>query len=246
MPQSGETAVILVNGVLYEILDHKPTFVKEGSVEHPVLAWRYSSECIRLIGSSKIAVERCVLTVSVWASPEFLGKLYGLCGYYDGNVDNDFTKRDGTISALENYPTGVQFPDSWQTTTCGKGDLSPGLTEVKNCTLEKEVEDRLRSQCIQTVEESGNLSQEMISVLIDNCVLDVCSIYQNTSGNASAVQEWLGGVKTSMEDISDILNKTTDKDILPGILFNDSVVATTVTTELTTSDFPGEGEFDIE
>ncbi|XP_066965486.1 mucin-2-like [Macrobrachium rosenbergii] len=113
---------VLVNGVLYEILDHIPRFVKEGATEHQVLAWRYGYGCIRLLGSSQIAVEKCGSSLSVWASPEFHGKLYGLCGYFDENVDNDFTKRDGTTAALERYPTGVVFPDSWEA-TCAKGAL---------------------------------------------------------------------------------------------------------------------------
>ncbi|XP_066965489.1 uncharacterized protein [Macrobrachium rosenbergii] len=111
--------------------------------------------------------------------------------------------------------------------------------EVRNCTLEKEVEDRLRSQCNQTVVESGILPQEMISVLIDNCVFDTCSIYQNTSGNANVVENWLGEVQASVVDISDVQNKTTDTDVIPEILFQEPFSVTTKVTEMTE---PGSSE----
>ncbi|XP_066965167.1 mucin-2-like [Macrobrachium rosenbergii] len=241
---------ILVNGVLYEIPDEIPRFVKEGAIEHPVLAWRYRYWCIRLIGSSQIAMERCGWSVSVWAPPEFRGKLYGLCGYFDGNIYNDFMKRDGTTSMLQYFPRGVDFPDSWET-TCASGGLSGALSvpkmrrmersEAANCTLDKEIEDKLRSQCSQIVEGSGGLPQEMIIPLIDNCVFDVCSIYQNTSGNASAIEEWLGEVQKSAADISDVQNKTTDTDVLPEILFLEpfNVTETPVVTEATEPESSG-------
>ncbi|XP_064080002.1 mucin-2-like isoform X2 [Macrobrachium nipponense] len=239
---------ILVNGVLYEIPDEIPRFVREGTKEHPVLAWRYGYWCIRLIGSSQISMERCGWSVSVWALPEFQRKLYGLCGYFDGNVNNDFMRRDGTTSALQYYPRGVDFPDSWET-SCATGGLygaPSGKTlrrmkrsEPVNCTLEREVEDRLRSQCNQIVEGSGGLPAEMITPLIDNCVFDVCSIYQNTSGNASAIEEWLGEVRKSAADISDVQNKTTDADVPPEILFQDPFVNVTVTTVVTEATKPG-------
>ncbi|XP_066965164.1 uncharacterized protein [Macrobrachium rosenbergii] len=247
---------ILVNGVLYEIPDEIPRFVKEGTIEHPVLAWRYRIHCIRLIGSSQISMEKCSWSVKIWASPEFHGKLYGLCGYYDGNVDNDFMKRDGTTSVLEYFPGGVEFPDSWET-TCAKDGLfgAPSVQTVRrmkrseavNCTLEKEIEEKLRSQCNQIVEESGSLPEKMISVLFDNCVFDICSIYQNTSGNTSAIEEWLGEVQKSVADISDVQNKTTDTDVLPEILFLDPFSVTTVATEVNEPESSGppvdKGEF---
>ncbi|XP_068237663.1 uncharacterized protein [Palaemon carinicauda] len=230
---------ILVNGIPYEIPDRTPTLVKEGTMEHPVLAWRHRYGCIRLLGSSSIAVEKCGSSLSVWASPNFHEKLYGLCGYFDGDSSNDFFKRDGTTSTLTRFPTGEEFPDSWET-TCAIGGLhgaapDSSLRRIKrnepmNCTIEEDVEVKLRSKCNQTIDTSEGLSQEMINILIDNCVYDTCSIYQNTSGNATAIEEWIGQVQATVEDISDIVNKTSDTDVLPEILFQDPFEVTTVKT----------------
>ncbi|XP_066965572.1 mucin-2-like [Macrobrachium rosenbergii] len=113
--QAPDLYKLKVNGALYEIPDSIPRLVREGSKEHPVFAWRYNS-CIRLLGSSKIAVEKCGLSLAIWVSPDFQGSLYGLCGFYDGKTDNDFTRRDGTVSPLERFPNGEHFPSSWEIT----------------------------------------------------------------------------------------------------------------------------------
>ncbi|XP_068237476.1 uncharacterized protein [Palaemon carinicauda] len=204
-----------VNGVLYEVPDSIPRLVKEGGKEQPVFAWRYNN-CIRLLGSSKIAVEKCGSSLAIWASPEFHGSLFGLCGFYDGYIANDFTRRDGTASPVEQFST--DFTSSWEVscprTIIQNETKSTGMDE--NCTLDEKLKEELSNRCNETVGPThGLLTEAMIAVLMENCIFDLCAIFKNTSGNFDAIKSWLDEIETSITEISDAANKITGTDILP-------------------------------
>ncbi|KAK7082457.1 hypothetical protein SK128_016620, partial [Halocaridina rubra] len=107
---------LYVNGQAHVVADNIPTLVMEGDILHPVMAWKYGYGCIRLIGSSQISVQKCGSSLEIWVSPNNTDNLYGLCGTPDGDSSNDFTRRDLTTSALDSYPLGSDFPDSWEVT----------------------------------------------------------------------------------------------------------------------------------
>ncbi|XP_064080207.1 mucin-2-like isoform X2 [Macrobrachium nipponense] len=232
---------LTVNGALYEIPDYIPRLVREGSKDHPVFAWRYNS-CIRLLGSSRIAVEKCGSSLAIWASPDFHGSLYGLCGFYDGKTVNDFTKRDRTVSSLERFPNGEHFPSSWELSCSTNISQSHVISTAedgvrdKNCTMNGNG-DELRNRCRETVGSVQDLlTKDTIAVLLDNCVFDLCSIFKNASGDLDAISSWFSEIETSIAEISDVANKTTGlDDILPEPLVDDELETTSDDAESSTN-----------
>ncbi|XP_068237267.1 von Willebrand factor-like [Palaemon carinicauda] len=110
--QVPELYKLQVNEKPYEIMDEIPRPIKEGGRDLPVLAWRHRG-CIRMLGSSNLALQICATSLSIWTSSKTQESLFGLCGSYDGQTDNDFTKRDRSVSPLKTHLPDVGFIDSW-------------------------------------------------------------------------------------------------------------------------------------
>uniref|UniRef100_A0AAY4DCD9 VWFD domain-containing protein n=1 Tax=Denticeps clupeoides TaxID=299321 RepID=A0AAY4DCD9_9TELE len=101
-------------------------------------------------------------------SPDFKGKVCGLCGNYDGNGNNDFITRCG-----EEVLDAVQFGNSWTTSTnCPKADA------MKNpCQITPHREAWALKQChiIKSDVFSACHKQVDPTEYFETCVRDTCA-----------------------------------------------------------------------
>ncbi|XP_078792823.1 zonadhesin, like isoform X2 [Oryzias latipes] len=100
-------------------------------------------------------------------------QMCGLCGDYDGNAGNDFTKPDGTPAGNVN-----DFGNSWQTEEDEDEWCSPGTTPDLDCDPELEAEVTKPDKCGKIEDPSGPF-RECIGVVdpepfFQSCVYDMC------------------------------------------------------------------------
>ncbi|XP_023821958.1 zonadhesin isoform X3 [Oryzias latipes] len=100
-------------------------------------------------------------------------QMCGLCGDYDGNAGNDFTKPDGTPAGNVN-----DFGNSWQTEEDEDEWCSPGTTPDLDCDPELEAEVTKPDKCGKIEDLSGPF-RECIGVVdpepfFQSCVYDMC------------------------------------------------------------------------
>ncbi|KAK7077698.1 hypothetical protein SK128_014397 [Halocaridina rubra] len=145
--------------------------------------------------------------------------LFGLCGSYDDNVTNDFTKRDQSVAPLEPNPSGPVFPDSWEVTgncTIAAGRRKRDATDVEGCDVDNSTKDALLDQCSDVSQmANGSVPDAELQTMMADCMFDLCSVYKNTSGDSAALTKYLGEILTSTEEIVDSSEKTTDNDPIP-------------------------------
>uniref|UniRef100_A0A3P9KZD7 Zonadhesin, like n=1 Tax=Oryzias latipes TaxID=8090 RepID=A0A3P9KZD7_ORYLA len=103
--------------------------------------------------------------------PSYHDQMCGLCGDYDGNAGNDFTKPDGTLAGNVN-----DFGNSWQTEE-DEDECSPGTTPDLDCDPELEAEVTKPDKCGKIEDPSGPF--ECIGVVdpepfFQSCVYDMC------------------------------------------------------------------------
>ncbi|XP_044040733.1 zonadhesin, like isoform X2 [Siniperca chuatsi] len=103
----------------------------------------------------------------------YYDQMCGLCGDYDGNPDNDFTKPDGTL--VENVN---DFGNSWQTEEDEDGSCTPGTKPDPDCDPKLEAEVVNPDKCGKMKDPAGPF-RECISVVnptpfFQSCVYDMC------------------------------------------------------------------------
>ncbi|XP_068612287.1 zonadhesin, like [Brachionichthys hirsutus] len=97
----------------------------------------------------------------------------GLCGDYDGNPDNDFTKPDGTLIGNVN-----DFGNSWQTEEDEDASCTPGTTPDPDCDPTLEAEVVKPDKCGKIKDPTGPF-RDCISLVepspyFQSCVYDMC------------------------------------------------------------------------
>ncbi|XP_055358421.1 zonadhesin, like [Betta splendens] len=100
-------------------------------------------------------------------------QMCGLCGDYDGNPNNDFTKPDGSLVANVN-----DFGNSWQTKEDEDESCTPGTKPDPDCDPNLEAEVVKPEKCGKIKDPSGPF-RECINVVnptpfFQSCVYDMC------------------------------------------------------------------------
>uniref|UniRef100_UPI000D3015B3 IgGFc-binding protein-like n=1 Tax=Maylandia zebra TaxID=106582 RepID=UPI000D3015B3 len=103
----------------------------------------------------------------------YYDQMCGLCGDYDGNPDNDFTKPDGTVAGNSN-----DFGNSWQTKDDEDDSCTPGTKPDPDCDPNLEAEVVKPEKCGKITDPTGPF-RECISVVnptpfFQSCVYDMC------------------------------------------------------------------------
>ncbi|XP_019212039.1 zonadhesin [Oreochromis niloticus] len=105
----------------------------------------------------------------------YYDQMCGLCGDYDGNPDNDFTKPDGTVAGNSN-----DFGNSWQTEVDEDDSCTPGTKPDPDCDPNLETEVVKPEKCGKIADPTGPF-RECISVVnptpfFQSCVFDMCQL----------------------------------------------------------------------
>ncbi|XP_035490491.2 zonadhesin, like isoform X3 [Scophthalmus maximus] len=103
----------------------------------------------------------------------YYDQMCGLCGDYDGNPDNDFTKPDGSLVANVN-----DFGNSWQTKEDEDDSCVPGTKPDPDCDPKLQAEVEKPDKCGKIKDPAGPF-RECIRVVdptpfFQSCVYDMC------------------------------------------------------------------------
>ncbi|KAL7374402.1 hypothetical protein ABVT39_000053 [Epinephelus coioides] len=103
----------------------------------------------------------------------YYDQMCGLCGDYDGNPENDFTKPDGILVGNVN-----DFGNSWQTEEDEDDSCTPGTKPDPDCDPKLEAEVVKPDKCGKIKDPAGPF-RECISVVnptpfFQSCVYDMC------------------------------------------------------------------------
>ncbi|KAL4006244.1 lactase-phlorizin hydrolase [Sarotherodon galilaeus] len=159
-----KTSTTLVNGVRVA-LPHSPS---------PLMSISLAGQFITLQTSFGLRVRwdgNHYAQISVPSS--YYDQMCGLCGDYDGNPDNDFTKPDGTVAGNSN-----DFGNSWQTEEDEDDSCTPGTKPDPDCDPNLEAEVVKPEKCGKITDPTGPF-RECISVVnptpfFQSCVYDMC------------------------------------------------------------------------
>ncbi|CAI5677446.1 unnamed protein product [Oreochromis niloticus] len=159
-----KTSTTLVNGVRVA-LPHSPS---------PLMSISLAGQFITLQTSFGLRVRwdgNHYAQISVPSS--YYDQMCGLCGDYDGNPDNDFTKPDGTVAGNSN-----DFGNSWQTEVDEDDSCTPGTKPDPDCDPNLETEVVKPEKCGKITDPTGPF-RECISVVnptpfFQSCVFDMC------------------------------------------------------------------------
>ncbi|XP_041840432.1 zonadhesin, like [Melanotaenia boesemani] len=105
----------------------------------------------------------------------YYDQMCGLCGDYDGNPDNDFTRPDGTLVGNVN-----DFGNSWQTKEDEDESCNSGTNPDPDCDPNLEAEVVKPDKCGKIKDPTGPF-RECISVVdptpfFQSCVYDMCQL----------------------------------------------------------------------
>ncbi|XP_037796501.1 uncharacterized protein LOC119591829 [Penaeus monodon] len=75
----GDREGLSSNGDPFTVTNFVQNVESAGGVVHPVLAWKDTTSCIRMIGTRGLALKFCSYMLYVWAQTDILGDLKGLC-----------------------------------------------------------------------------------------------------------------------------------------------------------------------
>ncbi|XP_067436173.1 zonadhesin, like isoform X2 [Thunnus thynnus] len=106
-------------------------------------------------------------------SSSYYDQMCGLCGDYDGNADNDFTRPDGTLIGNVN-----DFCNSWQTEEDEDDSCTSGTKPDPDCDPKLEAEVVKPDKCGKIKDPAGPF-RECVSVVnptpfFQSCVYDMC------------------------------------------------------------------------
>lgn len=199
------TVIQVTAGQGPNVLVNNNPFVVQGNVEglpvgdpsQPVLSWTDGS-CNWFLGSQGFLLMTCAGEIYIWAYPNLVGQLNGLCGHLSLYQPDDFTDRSGFPHSMQYYP--YAFPVSWLTSVQTKTDC--GSTQHGNggpngapnpCTLDKPGLANLNQVCTTlflNVNWQGKKgSKIIINIAIQACVADLCLMHQN-GATQQEIEDW--------------------------------------------------------
>ncbi|KAG7167623.1 Mucin-5B-like 2, partial [Homarus americanus] len=203
---------LLVNGETFTIpADNNAHRLKVKNLDHDVLVWRHGA-CVRILGS--MGLVKCQNRIDVWAHKVLKGKIYGLCGTFDDNKNNDFTSRSKQQFPLQ-YLAPANFAESWKTQGghCNAGKRKRSITEeseevTNQCKKNPAEWNRLVAKCNQvvggTASQGHKASTELSTSLIDACTFDLCMIKSGADNPEKEMSKWLGAVQEMTEERMEI------------------------------------------
>ncbi|XP_067380543.1 zonadhesin, like isoform X2 [Channa argus] len=111
--------------------------------------------------------------IQITVPSSYQNQMCGLCGDYNGNPDNDFTKPDGSLVGNVN-----DFGNSWQTQEDEDDLCTPGTKPDPDCDPKLEAEVVKPDKCGKIKDPAGPF-RECISVVnptpfFQSCVYDMC------------------------------------------------------------------------
>ncbi|KAM8900426.1 zonadhesin, like isoform 2-T2 [Spinachia spinachia] len=170
---------VTVNGITVTLMKAKRTLVNGLRVAlpnypSPLISLSLAGQYVTLQTSFGLRVRwdgSHYAQISVPSS--YYDQMCGLCGDYDGNPGNDFTKPDGTLVGNVN-----DFGNSWQTKEDEDDLCSPGTKPDPDCDPELEAEVVKPDKCGKIIDPAGPF-RECISVVdptpfFKSCVYDMC------------------------------------------------------------------------
>ncbi|RXN23782.1 mucin-5AC-like protein [Labeo rohita] len=127
-------------------------------------------------------------TIHIKLSPEFNGRVCGLCGNYDGNANNDFTMRSQAI-AVET----LDFVNSWKLSNCPDATLTEDPC-VHNPYREAWAQRQcsiITSSVFSTCHSQGHEYQRIPGQCCGECVSTDCVVmHDNNTVTVSVDQIW--------------------------------------------------------
>uniref|UniRef100_A0A8V0ZX22 Mucin 2, oligomeric mucus/gel-forming n=1 Tax=Gallus gallus TaxID=9031 RepID=A0A8V0ZX22_CHICK len=107
-------------------------------------------------------------TVFIKLTPDYKGKVCGLCGNFDDKANNDFTSRNGLQET-----NALTFGNSWK-----QSSVCPDVTEeIKPCDLKPHRKSWAEKECSLILSEIFKICHSKVnpSPFYDACVHDACS-----------------------------------------------------------------------
>ncbi|XP_030578939.1 IgGFc-binding protein-like [Archocentrus centrarchus] len=170
---------VTVNGITVILMKARRTLVNGQRVAlphspSPLMSVSLAGQFITLQTSFGVKVRwdgNHYAQISVPSS--YFDQMCGLCGDYDGNPDNDFTKPDGTVVGNAN-----DFGNSWQTEEDEDDFCTPGTKPDPDCDPDLEAEVVKPDKCGKITDPAGPF-RECINVVnptpfFQSCVYDMC------------------------------------------------------------------------
>merc|ERR1712212_202213 len=155
--------LIHLNGQFNTIKDEPTKLCDESGINHQVYAWRYYG-CIRLVGSTGIALQICKNYFRILAHSHMSEKIGGLCGKFNFYDQDDHTDKYETVGSTAYFPENPnpEFIRSWMMTAPIMGSTyEPDMCEETNSTsppVKREnmycgepEKEKFKYQCVETL-----------------------------------------------------------------------------------------------
>jgi len=230
---------IEINGNPYDITEHPAFVTDQYGNEHPVLAWRYNANCIRIMGTRKILLQVCNRDIRIFAHEALSGQLGGLCGYFNHYDQDDHMDRNMNQYSVEYYPQNPSFwfPSSWTTDynmQCIKTTYDPNIVsdnfkdsiswEHDHPVCQKREMEMYKEHCYSYLMQAQyNFmppTEEQLKSAAGSCAYDLCAIY--TNGVEVDIELWLKRAVQMLNDTIDIDSNTIgEEEMLPENLVTD-------------------------
>ncbi|XP_048245056.1 mucin-19-like isoform X7 [Haliotis rufescens] len=110
----------------------------------------------------------------ITAPPSFMKKTKGLCGYFDGNQNNDFLTKEGDIETNVNA-----FGNRWKTeATCRDMPTTP---QAHPCDLNAQRKAKAVTECKKIKSDTFKECHDVVDVdqFYDDCLYDTCACTDN-------------------------------------------------------------------
>ncbi|CAJ1086482.1 LOW QUALITY PROTEIN: zonadhesin%2C like [Xyrichtys novacula] len=170
---------VTVNGITVTMMKSRRTLVNERRVAlphspSPLMSLSLAGQYVTLQTTFGLVVRwdgNHYAQITVPSS--YFDQMCGLCGDYDGNANNDFTKPDGTQAGSVN-----DFGNSWQTEEDEDDSCTPGTNPDPDCDPSLEAEVVKPDKCGKIEDKTGPF-RDCIAVVdpepfFRSCVFDMC------------------------------------------------------------------------
>ncbi|KAK7071922.1 hypothetical protein SK128_004511, partial [Halocaridina rubra] len=172
-----------------------------------VLAWT-AGDCNMFLGSFGLTVKTCPTEIYVWAAPSLYDRLCGLCGTFNGNMNDDFMPCDTVVSYPLN-PFPLAFPIDMMIYNQSVSECDPQAINPDNkintedpCQLNAVTLARLEEDCVAAFQDiewpNHDMRTNLLKPATKSCVADLCLMEQNGEP-VSALDAWKMQLKEMLE-----------------------------------------------